>query len=74
MVACSDESSELPPVSLVGTIIGTKWSVDYDNNKNYNAPRGENFELSTENSRVKVVIIPTNEELVIARETQKLVK
>ena len=32
MVACSDESSELPPVSLVGTIIGTKWSVDYDNN------------------------------------------
>ncbi len=48
--------------------------VEYDNNKNYNAPRGENFEISTENSKVKVVIIPTNEELVIARETQKLVK
>ena len=52
MVACSDESSELPPItpekpsipntpvpeatvkngSLDGKIIGTQWSVDYDNN------------------------------------------
>lgn len=48
--------------------------VKYDNNLNYNAPRGENFEISTKDSKVKVVIIPTNEELVIARETKALLK
>ena len=48
--------------------------VEYDNTINYHAPRGENCVISTSNSKVKVVIIPTNEELVIARETKKLVK
>jgi acetate kinase len=30
-------------------------------------------EISTENSRVKVLVIPTNEELVIASDTMKIV-
>ena len=31
-------------------------------------------EISAEGSRVKVLVIPTNEELVIARDTQRLAK
>ena len=38
-----------------------------------NKKRGENFVLSTEDSKVKVAVIPTNEELAICRETVKLV-
>ena len=35
---------------------------------------GDQEELTTKNSKVKVVVIPTNEELVIARETKQLIK
>lgn len=43
-------------------------------NEERNAIRGEIQEISNENSRVKVYEIPTNEELMIARDTAKLVK
>ena len=46
--------------------------VEIDNEKNNT--RGEEVEISTPNSKVKVYIVPTNEELMIARETQELVK
>ena len=39
-----------------------------------NAKRGEEICLSTPDSRVKVYVVPTNEELAIARETVRLVK
>lgn len=39
-----------------------------------NKIRGEEAEISTADSKVKVYIVPTNEELMIARETLKLVK
>ncbi len=39
-----------------------------------NKIRGEEAELSTSDSRVKIYTIPTNEELMIARETLKLVR
>ena len=42
--------------------------------KEKNKIRGEETEISSPNSRVKVYVVPTNEELVIARETLKLVK
>ncbi len=48
--------------------------VELDNEKNYGAPRGTNFVISGENSKVKVCIIPTNEELVIAKQTELLMK
>ena len=38
-----------------------------------NKKRGENFVLSTPDSKVKVAVIPTNEELAICRETVELV-
>ena len=38
-----------------------------------NAKRGEDIMISTPDSKVKVFVIPTNEELVIARDTKALV-
>lgn len=38
-----------------------------------NEIRGEEVELSTPDSKIKVFVVPTNEELVIARETKKLI-
>ena len=39
-----------------------------------NKKRGEEIEISTPDSKIKVFVIPTNEELVIARDTMNLVK
>jgi len=39
-----------------------------------NAIRGEEIEISTPDSKVKVFVIPTNEELVIARDTLAIVE
>lgn len=46
--------------------------IDFDFEKNNNVPRGEITLISKPSSKVKVYIIPTNEELVIARETLRL--
>lgn len=47
--------------------------VDFDFEKNANLPKGEDvIYLSKPQSRVKVLILPTNEELSIARETKFL--
>ena len=43
-------------------------------NPENNAKRGENIRVSTEDSKVGVYVIPTNEELVIARDTLSLIK
>ncbi|SHJ66141.1 acetate/propionate family kinase [Tepidibacter formicigenes] len=48
--------------------IGIKIDIEKNN------VRGEERVISTENSKVKVLIVPTNEELMIARETTELVK
>jgi acetate kinase len=45
---------------------------DFEKNKEKN--NGKTRDISAEGSRVKILIIPTNEELVIARETYALVK
>ncbi|MEA4894547.1 MAG: acetate kinase [Oscillospiraceae bacterium] len=42
-------------------------------NPEANSKRGEEIVISTEDSKVKLLVIPTNEELVIARDTQALV-
>lgn len=45
-----------------------------DKEKNSHCPRGTNEVLSTSDSKVKIFRIPTNEELVIARDTLSLTK
>lgn len=39
-----------------------------------NKIRGEEVEISSRDSRVKIYVVPTNEELMIAKETLKLIK
>ncbi|MDO5329729.1 MAG: acetate kinase [Coriobacteriia bacterium] len=50
----------------------TYLGVEIDDNANN--VRGEVAQISTDNSKVKVYVYPTNEELAIARETLRLVK
>ena len=38
-----------------------------------NATRGKEIAISTPDSKVKLLVIPTNEELVIARDTQEII-
>ena len=46
--------------------------VEIDNDKNDNC-HGETL-ISTDNSKIKIYVIPTDEELMIARDTLKLIK
>ncbi|MBE5735346.1 MAG: acetate kinase [Clostridiales bacterium] len=48
--------------------------IKIDNELNFGAKRGAVTEISDKDSKVKVFIIPTDEEMVIAEETAKLVK
>jgi len=48
--------------------------IDSEKNKNARQSKEEVIDISDENSGVKIYVIPTNEELVIASETEKLVK
>lgn len=47
--------------------------LDIEIDEQKNKVRGEDIEISTPDSRVKVFVIPTDEELVIARDTASLV-
>lgn len=48
--------------------------IEIDAQKNDNQNIGDGMEISKETSKVKVFVIPTNEELMIAKETLELVK
>ena len=48
--------------------------VEADFELNRNCPRGENVEISKPGSKVKVFVIPTDEELMIAKDTARLAK
>ncbi len=49
----------------------TCFGIEIDDNKNNNA-KGSKTVISTDNSKVKVMVIPTNEELMIARDTMEI--
>ena len=48
--------------------------VDFDFEANTNFVRGENFKISKDTSKVAVYIIPTDEEMSIARQTKEIVE
>ena len=50
------------------------FGIKMDTDANMNGPRGENLIISTPDSKVKVVVIPTDEEFMIASDTYELVK
>ncbi len=47
--------------------------IEIDTELNENT-KGEEMVISTANSKVKVIVVPTNEELVIAQDTKKIIK
>ena len=48
--------------------------ITFNKDINMNGPRGENLVISAPDSKVKVVVIPTDEEFMIASDTYDLVK
>ncbi|MBO4941126.1 MAG: acetate kinase [Clostridia bacterium] len=50
------------------------FGIEIDDEKNAKAIRGAQMEISTDSSKVRVLVVPTNEELMIAKETLELVK
>ncbi len=67
---CGENTPELREAALEN--LGFM-GIEVDKEKNLNAPRGEEVEISTDNSKVRVFIIPTDEEMVIAEETLKTI-
>ena len=51
-------------------ILGIKFNAEL----NRTAPRGTVIDLTAEGSKVKVLVVPTDEELMIAKDTEKMVK
>jgi len=49
----------------------TCFGIEIDDNKNNNA-KGSKTVISTDHSKVKIMVIPTNEELMIARDTMEI--
>ena len=58
----------------MGSLKKTLIAGDARNKEIYKGLRGKETELSMPGSKVKVFVIPTNEELAIARETLELVR
>ena len=48
--------------------------IEIDKELNNNAPRGQEVLISSKASKVKIFVIPTDEEMVIAEETMKTIK
>lgn len=70
MIAFTAGIGENTPIVREMILSGLSYfGVRFDQELNKNGPRGETLKLSTPDSKVDVYIIPTNEELVIARET-----
>lgn len=46
--------------------------IKIDEKLNLSAPRGSQLDLTAPGSKVKVLVIPTDEELMIAKDTQRL--
>lgn len=61
-------------ISMRETICSGLEGIGIEIDTEKNKVRGEERVISTDSSKVKVLIVPTNEELMIARETSELVK
>jgi acetate kinase len=54
---------------------GLDWfGITLDPQKNNAYQRGQEAVISTTDSRVKIMVVPTNEEIVVAREVKKLLE
>lgn len=61
-------------VIRAGVCRDMQWAgIELDQTKNETLPRGSESRISTDNSRIQVWVVPTNEEIVVARQTAKAV-
>jgi acetate kinase len=57
-----------------GVCRNMQWAgIELDKTKNESLPRGSESKISTDSSRVQVWVVPTNEEIVVARQTAEAV-
>jgi acetate kinase len=56
--------------SLLSDLDGIGIKIDEEKNK----IRGQEIDIATPDSKIRVLIIPTNEELTIARDTKEIVE
>ena len=57
-----------------GVCKNMEWAgIELDKSKNETLPRGSESRISTDSSRVQVWVVPTNEEIVVARQTVEAV-
>ena len=53
---------------------GMDWlGLKLDEHKNRTLPRGEGGEISADDSKLKIMVLPTDEELMIAQDTVRCV-
>ena len=53
-----------------GVCRNMEWAgIELDQSKNQSLPRGSESRISTDGSRVQIWVVPTNEEIVVARQT-----
>ncbi len=63
------------PITRAGALNGLEFmGIKLDENKNEDIIRGKSGLITTDDSPVKVMVIPTNEELVIAMDTERIIK
>ena len=58
-----------------GVCRNMEWAgIELDKQKNESLPRGSESRISTDSSRVQIWVVPTNEEIVVARQTEEAVR
>ena len=61
---------ENSPIVRAGVCRNMEWAgIELDQSKNESVKRGSESRISTDGSRVQVWVVPTNEEIVVARQT-----
>jgi len=65
---------ENSPIVRTGVCRNMQWAgIELDEDKNKSLPRGSESRISTDSSKVQVWVVPTNEEIVVARQTAEAV-
>lgn len=65
---------ENSPVIRAGVCRDMQWAgIELDETKNQTLPRGSESRISTDSSKIQVWVVPTNEEIVVARQTAEAV-
>ena len=74
-IAFTAGSGENRPELRQEMLEGLDWlGIEVDKDKNFGFERGVNYDITGANSRCKIYVVPTDEELMIARDTKEIVE